>query len=82
MKHLIFPYLLSMTGQGFLGQGPDPAGDPAATLSLTFDDLQAMLLGELKPFQAYMSGRLKVSGDTAAALKLEELGNRLKSMTL
>ncbi|BFZ09740.1 hypothetical protein BsWGS_12779 [Bradybaena similaris] len=75
-------YLDLKHGQGFLGQGPDPAGDPAATLSLTFDDLQAMLLGELKPFQAYMSGRLKVSGDTAAALKLEELGNRLKSMTL
>ncbi|KAH9508954.1 Stomatin-like protein 1 [Bulinus truncatus] len=73
-------YLDLKHDQGYVGYGPDPSGDPAAILHLNFADLQAMLTGELKPFQAYMSGRLKVSGDTNAALKLEELGARIKQL--
>ncbi|GFO42653.1 stomatin-like 1 [Plakobranchus ocellatus] len=73
-------YFLDLrNGQGALLEGPDPNGDPSATLTLTFDDLQAMLQGQLKPYQAYMSGRLCVAGDTAAALKLDELANRVQS---
>uniref|UniRef100_A0A2C9KQ01 Band 7 domain-containing protein n=1 Tax=Biomphalaria glabrata TaxID=6526 RepID=A0A2C9KQ01_BIOGL len=74
-------YLDLKNGQGSVGHGPDPTGHPSAVLSLSFADLQAMLFGQLKPFHAYMSGRLKVAGDTAAALKLEELGLRIQHLT-
>lgn len=66
-------------GDGKIVNGPDPRGDPSATLYLTFEDLQAMLQGELKPYQAYMSGRLRVTGDTAAALKLDQLASRIQA---
>ncbi|CAL1544724.1 unnamed protein product [Lymnaea stagnalis] len=74
-------YLDLKNGHGTIGTGPDPSGNPAAILSLTFEDLQAMLLGGLKPFQAFMSGRLRISGDTNAALKLSELGTQIKAVT-
>ncbi|XP_035828856.1 stomatin-like protein 1 [Aplysia californica] len=75
-------YFLDLkNGDGFIGLGLDPSGDPAATLTLTFADLQAMLAGRLQPFQAYMSGRLRVSGDVSAALKLDELGKRMRSQS-
>lgn len=73
-------YFLDLkNGDGFIGQGQDPSGDPEATLVLTFDDLQAMLEGDLQPFNAYMSGRLKVKGDVSAAMKLEDLGKRIRA---
>ncbi|RUS72063.1 hypothetical protein EGW08_020178, partial [Elysia chlorotica] len=72
-------FLDLLNGQGVIQEGPDPSGDPSATLTLTFDDLQAMLQGKLKPYQAYMSGRLIVAGDTAAALKLDQLANRVQA---
>ena len=74
----IIPLLWS-TGAGAILEGPDPSGDPSATLTLTFDDLHAMLQGRLKPYQAYMSGRLRVSGDTSAALKLDQLAVRVQN---
>ncbi|KAK3776120.1 hypothetical protein RRG08_046787 [Elysia crispata] len=73
-------YFLDLfSGHGAIQEGPDPSGDPSATLNLTFDDLQAMLQGKLKPYQAYMSGRLRVAGDTAAALKLDQLASRVQA---
>ena len=48
-----------------------------ATLTMKIEDLQRMLLGKLKPFQAYMSGLLRVSGDLASALRLETFIDRL-----
>ncbi|KAK7500054.1 hypothetical protein BaRGS_00008601 [Batillaria attramentaria] len=66
-------YFLNLKhGSGSLGEGVWPEeGEVDASLMMTVMDLQQMLLGNLKPFQAYMSGRLRVSGDLAAALRLE-----------
>jgi putative sterol carrier protein len=41
-------------------------------------DLQALLCRELRPLGAYMSGRLKVKGDLAVAMKLEAVLRALK----
>jgi putative sterol carrier protein len=39
--------------------------------------MQAMMTDRLKPLQAYMSGRLRVSGDLSSALKLDEVMTKL-----
>lgn len=64
-------------GSGAVGSG-SLCGDPDVTLSMTDSDLVAMFQGELRPFSAYTSGRLKVQGDVKAAMKLEELIKQLK----
>ena len=40
-----------------------------------------MFADQLKPLQAYMSGRLKVSGDLSAAMRLEEVMDKVVSNT-
>lgn len=52
--------------------------EPDVTLSMSDKDLLAMFHGELGPFAAFTSGRLKVQGDMKTALKLEELIKLLK----
>lgn len=60
------------TGAGSLSREPD------VTLSMSDCDLLAMFQGELRPFSAYTSGRLRVQGDIKTAMKLEELIKLLK----
>ena len=52
-----------------------------ATLMMATQDLQLMLCGQLKPFQAYMSGLLRVSGDLASALRLEAFVDKVVAQT-
>lgn len=67
-----------------LSQGSGAAGagslcrEPDVTLSMSDSDLLAMFQGDLRPFAAYTSGRLKIQGDIKTAMKLEELINLLK----
>ncbi|XP_070189071.1 stomatin-like protein 1 isoform X2 [Littorina saxatilis] len=59
-------------GSGGVGEGVwQGEGEPDATMMMTVQDMHLLLCGKLKPFQAYMSGRLKISGDLSAAMKLE-----------
>nr|XP_046250955.1 stomatin-like protein 1 isoform X2 [Scatophagus argus] len=67
-----------------LSQGSGAAGagtlyrEPDVTLSMSDMDLLALFQGELRPFAAYTSGRLKIQGDIKTAMKLEELIKLLK----
>ncbi|KAM8751611.1 stomatin-like protein 1 isoform 1-T1 [Acanthopagrus schlegelii] len=67
-----------------LSQGSGAAGagslctEPDVTLSMSDSDLLAMFRGELRPFAAYTSSRLKIQGDIKTAMKLEELIKLLK----
>ena len=70
-----------LSGSGSLGDGQDPRRDPDVTLDLTVSDMQQMFMGHLKPLSAYMSGRLKVSGDLSAATRLDEVLERIKNLT-
>ncbi|XP_062601417.1 hydroxysteroid dehydrogenase-like protein 2 [Saccostrea cucullata] len=65
-------YLDLKNGSGGAGEGLPPGGEPDVTLTLSVADMQNMFVGRTKPLQAYMSGRLKVSGDLSAALSLED----------
>ncbi|CAJ1056633.1 stomatin-like protein 1 [Xyrichtys novacula] len=67
-----------------LSQGSGSAGpgcmsrEPDVTLSMSDSDLLAMFQGELRPYAAYTSGRLKIQGDIKTAMRLEELIKLLK----
>ncbi|XP_060709830.1 stomatin-like protein 1 isoform X1 [Hemiscyllium ocellatum] len=54
-----------------------PEGDPHVTLEVTEDTMQGLFSGDLKPFSAYMSGRIRVQGDLKLAMKLEDLIKKL-----
>jgi len=71
-------YIDLKTGKGSAGQGKPPS---AADAVLTMDskDFFDLFSGKLKPTGAYMSGKLKISGNLQKALKLEKLMGMLKS---
>ena len=43
------------------------------TVALSIDSLTDMLAGELDPTTAFMTGKIKVSGDMSVALKLQRV---------
>ena len=43
------------------------------------DDVVAMFTGAVSPTMAFMSGKLKIKGNMAAAMKLEKLLGQMKS---
>ena len=47
--------------------------DTDCTIALTIDTLGDMMSGELNPTTAFMTGRIKVSGDMGVALKLQSV---------
>ncbi len=55
-----------------LGPGPIPP-EPTATLSLTAEDADAMGRGELDPMQAFMSGRIVVTGDMTIVMQMQAI---------
>ena len=55
-----------------LGPGDLPA-EPTTTLTLTAEDAAAMERGELDPMQAFMSGRLQVTGDMTLMMQMQAI---------
>jgi putative sterol carrier protein len=49
------------------------AGESDTTLTLSLDDLQKLIEGNLNPTLAYMTGKLKVAGSMGVALKISQL---------
>lgn len=47
--------------------------DADCTVNISLADLQSMLAGQLQPTTAFMTGKLKVSGDMSVALKLQRV---------
>ena len=43
------------------------------TISITTENLSALLSGELEPVTGFMTGRFTVSGDMAVAMKLQRV---------
>lgn len=62
---------------GKAGQGK-PDFVPDATLTMNSENFFKMFSGELKPAAAFMSGKLKIRGDMAKALKMEKLLGSMK----
>ncbi|XP_063224574.1 hydroxysteroid dehydrogenase-like protein 2 [Bacillus rossius redtenbacheri] len=66
------------SGAGGAGRGKPPS-TPDATLTMNAKDLYELLSGKLKPAAAFMTGKLKISGDMQKAMKLDRLMGMLKS---
>ncbi len=49
------------------------AGEADTTLTLSLEDLQKLIEGNLNPTLAYMTGKLKVEGSMGVALKISQL---------
>ncbi|KAK1789882.1 hypothetical protein P4O66_015760, partial [Electrophorus voltai] len=60
--------------------GAGEVTEPDVSLSMSEEDLLAMFQGSLQPFAAYASGRLRVQGDLATAMKLHSLASLLRPL--
>ena len=47
--------------------------DANCTVSLSLDDLNALLQGALNPVMGFMSGKLTVTGDMSIAMRLQKV---------
>lgn len=63
---------------GSAGKGA-PSQTPDATLTMNSKDFFNMLSGQLKPANAFLSGKLKINGDMRKAMKMEKLMSALKN---
>ncbi|XP_022170969.1 hydroxysteroid dehydrogenase-like protein 2 [Myzus persicae] len=71
-------YYVDLTGNGAAGKGK-PTTKPDATLTMEADKIEELFDGKLKAADAYMSGKLKISGNLMKAMKLEKLMKLLKA---
>ncbi|KAG0723646.1 Hydroxysteroid dehydrogenase-like protein 2 [Chionoecetes opilio] len=71
-------YIDLKNGSGACGKG-DPPTTADATFVMNANNFTKMFAGGLKPTTAFMTGKLKISGDMGKALKLEKLMGKLKS---
>uniref|UniRef100_A0A6B2EDS1 Hydroxysteroid dehydrogenase-like protein 2 n=1 Tax=Phlebotomus kandelakii TaxID=1109342 RepID=A0A6B2EDS1_9DIPT len=72
-------WFLDLTsGAGKCGKG-QPQVPADATLTMDSKHFYDMFTGKLKPANAFMSGKLKISGDLSKAMKLEKLMGSLKA---
>lgn len=72
---LLLLYLGDWGGRRYEGSAQTKAG---CTLTVSDDDFEALVAGTLDPMKAYMSGRLKISGNIMLAQKLQTLFNAAK----
>jgi putative sterol carrier protein len=64
-------HIVLKDGTGDAGAGaPD---SPNTTISMSADDFVGLATGKLDPTMAFMTGKLKVRGDMALAMKLQNL---------
>ncbi|MCC6613499.1 MAG: SCP2 sterol-binding domain-containing protein [Anaerolineae bacterium] len=55
--------------------GEGSVDSPKMTLKASADDFATMIGGGLNPMQAFMTGKIKIQGDTGLALKLMPMIN-------
>ena len=60
---------------GVAKSGEGKIDEPDMTIKAQADDYAAMAQGELNPMQAFMSGRVKVQGEMALAMRFMNMFN-------
>lgn len=55
--------------------GAGMAENPRMTLKSSADDFASIINGTMNPMQAFMTGKIKIQGDTGLAMKLMPLMN-------
>jgi len=79
ISHQLLQFQFSVAGEGQVGRGSPPMGQPDVTLTMCVEDMRGMLQGDLSMFGAYMGGRLEVDGDLSAANKLGNLAETVRA---
>ncbi len=73
---------IDLKGEGYLHiDGASVTNDNApadCTVIVSKDDLEAMTKGELDPTTAFMTGKLKITGDMSVAMSLQPILARAK----
>ncbi|XP_037547870.1 hydroxysteroid dehydrogenase-like protein 2 [Nematolebias whitei] len=69
------------SGSGSAGEG-EPSSKADVVMTMDSSDFSKMFSGKLKPTMAFMSGKLRIKGDMALALKLEKLMSRMNKAKL
>jgi len=59
--------------EGKCESGQGLVENPKATLKVSADDYASVVSGALNPIQAFMSGKIKIQGDTGIVLKLQTM---------
>jgi len=67
-------YVTVKDGGATVSQGSAPSAN--MTLSMTAQDYVDMIMGKLNGQMAFMSGKLKISGDMGLAMKMQTLFKR------
>ncbi|XP_068215482.1 hydroxysteroid dehydrogenase-like protein 2 [Palaemon carinicauda] len=65
-------------GSGACGRG-DPPTSADVQFKMNSDNFHKMFTGSLKPTTAFMTGKMKLTGDMGKAMKLESLMGKLKT---
>jgi len=66
---------LVLDGAKAMAHNEDSAAD--VTVGVDWDDFQKLIAGQLDPTMAFMTGKLKVSGDMGVAMKLQSVLTKL-----
>ena len=64
-------------GAGSVGSGEPTSGTADVTFTLKDADFISMFQGKLKPTNAFMTGKLKLSGDMGKAMALEKMMKKM-----
>jgi len=73
IKFVMNEGVIVIDGTGDANQVSNEDREVDCTVNLEKGDLDAMLSGELAPMNAFMAGKLKVSGDMSVAMKLQSI---------
>jgi len=71
-------YLNLKDGAGSCGAGQNPGSAADVTFALKSADFTKMFAGKLKPTTAYMTGKLKISGNLGKAMSLEKMMTKMQ----
>lgn len=67
--------LIYMDGAASPNAVSNDDGEADCTITMTLEDFESMLAGDLDPTTAFMMGKLKVDGDMSIAMKLSSVMN-------
>lgn len=65
--------IIHLDGTGSTNVVTTNDNDAECTISMTSEDFQAMMAGDLNPMMAFMGGKIKIDGDMGVAMQLQSL---------
>ena len=83
LSHVSGNWFLDLkNGDGSVGKVESSEVEADTVMKATSSDLVAMFTGKLSPTMAFMGGKLKISGNMGAAMKLEKIMGKMPKSKL